>query len=146
MTKGTTLTIVSLIFIGIVSVIMYHQLNAQEVVVIEPTYIQEEVLYEPPPLDTKPDYDIITPSSTPSSTFGEAFARARYNLGNDTTFFWNGDEYHTRTVEEDIARLLLASETPLTVSTIDDTPVLDDVPVIEVEVEVESTEIDSTEQ
>tara|TARA_Y100000310_G_scaffold274854_1_gene291137 strand:+ start:889 stop:1293 length:405 start_codon:yes stop_codon:yes gene_type:complete len=133
MTKSTTITIVSLLFIGMVSVIMYHQLNAQEVVVIEPTYIQEEVLYEPPPLDTTPDYDIIEPSTS----FGSAFAQARYE-GNDSTFFWNGDEYHTRTVEEELERIL-KEEFLTTLANSENTPD----PVVEV-IEVESVIIDST--
>ena len=107
----TKSVVLGLVILGVFTVILYHQLTPiPEEITYEPAYTQVEEyveVFEPETIDPTPDYEVVYPDDDDIyTTFPEAFATARASLGDVGTFEWNGSTYHTRTVEEELLRIM----------------------------------------
>ena len=106
----TKSVVLGLVILGVFTVILYHQLTPTEEITYEPAYtqVEEDVeVFEPETIDPTPDYEVVYPDDDDIyTTFPEAFATARASLGDVGTFEWNGSTYHTRTVEEELLRIM----------------------------------------
>tara|TARA_Y100000310_G_scaffold233139_1_gene235984 strand:+ start:250 stop:741 length:492 start_codon:yes stop_codon:yes gene_type:complete len=104
----TKSVVLSLVILGVFTVILYHQLTPTEEITYEPVIEVEEYVetFEPEPISQEPEYEVVYPDDNEYITFEEAFASARASLGDVGTFEWNNDTYHTRTVEEELLRIL----------------------------------------
>ena len=105
----TKSVVLSLVILGVFTVILYHQFTPTEEITYEPAYTQVEEYvetFEPEPISQEPEYEVVYPDNNEYITFEEAFASARASLGDVGTFEWNNGTYHTRTVEEELLRIL----------------------------------------